>query len=83
MGSPAGSRSETATASAALVTDGAVAAFVDDILVKSKGVEEQLVNMERVLKCLQANGLRANITKCRFFLRKASFLRQLVDGTTR
>lgn len=65
------------------LADDAVAAFFDDLLVKSKGVEAQLVNLERVLKCLQANGLRANITKCCFFQRKASFLGQLVDGTTR
>ena len=56
-----------------LLPDG-ILAYLDDILICSKTVEEHSVKLEKVFRRLAAAGLTINPSKCRFFQKELLFL---------
>jgi len=53
-------------------------AYVDDIIVYSKTLDEHFKHLEEVFKRLEAAGLTINAEKCQFCLKEVSFLGHLV-----
>jgi len=48
--------------------------YLDDILIPSKSIEENILILEEVLKKLDANDLTLNIQKCEFIKPKIQYL---------
>jgi transposase InsO family protein len=53
---------------------GRIICFMDDLLIATKSIEENMQCLESVLKVLQENGLTINLEKCNFFQNKINFL---------
>lgn len=51
-----------------------VICYMDDLLIATESVEENVRLLEEVLKVLQNNGLTINLEKCHFFQTSVSFL---------
>lgn len=49
-------------------------AYLDDIIIPSKSVEDGLIKLRLVLKSLQEAGLTIKLEKCRFFTKKIEYL---------
>ena len=54
-------------------------AFVDDILVYSRSVEEHAIHLERVFQALLDHGLKINTEKCQLFKKEVVYLGYRVD----
>ena len=61
------------------LSDDVCCAYLDDILVFSKTVEEQVINVKKVLKCLREKGVKLNAGKCNFFKREIRYLGRLIS----
>ena len=60
------------------------AAYIDDILIFSKGEEEHEQHLRKVLACLARHNLRVKLKKCSFFQPEMPFLGHvLVKGSVR
>ncbi|KAL4030070.1 hypothetical protein IC575_008303 [Cucumis melo] len=57
-----------------------VIVFIDDILIYSKTEAEDKEHLHRVLKTLRANKLYAKFPKCEFWLKKVTFLSNVVSS---
>ncbi|KAL0539511.1 hypothetical protein IC582_023726 [Cucumis melo] len=57
-----------------------VIVFIDDILVYSKAEVEHEEHLHKVLETLRANKLYAKFSKCEFWLKKVSFLGNVVSS---
>lgn len=53
--------------------------YLDDIIVFSSSVEEQLSRLDLVLSRLQQEGLKVKLEKCAFFKRKVQYLGHLIS----
>ena len=51
-----------------------VIAYLDDILVYSKTLEEYRLYISKVFKCLGVRDLRLKPEKCKFYIEKVNFL---------
>ncbi|KAL4013398.1 hypothetical protein IC575_025567 [Cucumis melo] len=60
--------------------DSFVIVFVDDILIYSKTEAEHEKHLRQVLETLRANRLYAKFSKCKFWLKKVSFLEHVVSS---
>lgn len=49
-------------------------AYLDDIIIPSKDVEEGLYRLKEVLKSLDNAGLTIRLDKCKFFMRRIDYL---------
>lgn len=49
-------------------------AYLDDVLIPSRNIDEMFSRLEDVLKLFRQNGLTLNLAKCRFFDRSVSYL---------
>ena len=58
-----------------------VIAYLDDILIMSKSLEEHLQLVEKVLQTLAQYKLKINQTKCEFFRHQVEFLGHIVSQT--
>ena len=58
-----------------------VLVYLDDIIVFSKGPEENLKTLEKVLERFSETGLTIKITKCSFLRRKIRYLGHQVSGS--
>ena len=58
-----------------------VLVYLDDIIVFSKGPEEHLKRLEKVLERFSETGLTIKITKCSFLRRKIRYLGHQVSGS--
>ncbi|XP_052562119.1 uncharacterized protein K02A2.6-like [Culex pipiens pallens] len=56
-----------------------VKAYLDDIIVTGRTIEEHKRNLEEVLRRLQKFGLRLKLEKCKFFERSVKYLGHIVD----
>ena len=56
-----------------------VVVFIDDILICSKSEEEHVVHLKIVLQVLKEKKLFAKLSKCEFWLNKASFLGHVIS----
>jgi len=59
--------------------DSFVVVFIGDILVHSKTKEEHEENLRIVLQTLRDQQLYAKLSKCEFWLKKVSFIRQVIS----
>ncbi|KAA0061277.1 pol protein [Cucumis melo var. makuwa] len=57
-----------------------VIVFIDDILIYSKTEAEHEEHLHRVLETLRANKLYAKFSKCKFWLKKVTFLGHVVSS---
>ena len=48
--------------------------YIDDVVVKSKGYKEHLVDLRKTLKCTRKHGLKMNPNKCAFDVSAGQFL---------
>ena len=62
-----------------LYVDQFVVVFIDDIFVYSKDWEDHDMHLQAVLETLRNEQLYAKLSKCRFWLRKVSFLGHIVS----
>ena len=46
--------------------DRIVEIYIDDVMVKSKGYKEHLVDLRKTLECIKKYGLKMNPNKCAF-----------------
>lgn len=53
--------------------------FMDDIVITGKNIAEHIQTLKAVLKRLEANGLRLNADKCKFFQEKIIYLGFNID----
>lgn len=53
---------------------GRVVCYMDDLLIATKTIEENIACLERVLEILVKNGLTINLEKCSFFKPQITFL---------
>ena len=53
--------------------------FIDDILVYSKNAQEHEQHLRIVMETLRENKLYAKLSKCDFWLKKVSFLGNIVS----
>lgn len=60
--------------------DGATA-YIDDILIYGKNIEECLTRLENVLKLLENANLTLNLSKCEFLMDKISYLGYEISAT--
>uniref|UniRef100_A0A665U756 Gypsy retrotransposon integrase-like protein 1 n=1 Tax=Echeneis naucrates TaxID=173247 RepID=A0A665U756_ECHNA len=54
--------------------------YLDDIVVFSSSVEQHLERLKVVLGRLQAEGLKAKLSKCSFFKKEVSYLGHVISG---
>ena len=59
-----------------------VAAYVDDILVFSKTLQEHRKHVKTVLGRIQAAGLQLNIDKCKFEVQVTKYLGLIIQAAT-
>jgi hypothetical protein len=52
--------------------------YIDDVVVKSKGYKEHLVDLRRTLECTRKHGLKMNPNKCDFGVSAGQFLCYLI-----
>jgi hypothetical protein len=57
-----------------------IVAFIDDILIFSKMVEEHEEHIRLVLEKLRSNQLYAKFSKCEFWLTKVAFLEHVISA---
>ena len=48
--------------------------YIDDVVVKSKGYKEHLVDLRETLKCIRKHGLKMNPNKCALSVLARQFL---------
>lgn len=53
---------------------GKVICYMDDLLIATESLEENIACLENVLEVLQTNGLTINLDKCSFFQKEITFL---------
>lgn len=58
--------------------DGAKA-YIDDIMLASKSVDEHKINLERLLQRIDEFGFRLKFEKCKFFKSEITYLGQVID----
>ena len=51
-----------------------VVAYLDDILVYSRTLEEHQLHVSKVLECLEVRDLRLKPEKCKFYIEEINFL---------
>ena len=56
-------------------------AFMDDIMIYSRSVEEHTTHVRQVLERLRENGLYVKLSKCEFFITEVNFLRYRISIT--
>lgn len=56
-----------------------VVVYLDDLLVMGRDESEHLKNLDRVLRCLQENGLRVKKSKCEFGRTQIEYLGHVLD----
>lgn len=78
------SRNVSTIFSAPLVQEDKVLVYIDDILIPSETVEENLSVLKRVLTILKSYGFELNISKCQFLRKRIEFLGYQIseDGIT-
>ena len=55
-------------------------AYLDDVLTFSKTFEDHLVDVKKVLVCLQRRGVKLNAKKCEFFKKEIRYLGRLISS---
>lgn len=65
--------------SKAIGENGFSLAYLDDIIIFSATVEDHLMHIESILKCLARHNLNAKINKCEFFKTSLTFLGHIVS----
>ena len=63
-----------------LVDLGFVIAYLDDILVKSKNVQEHKEHIRTVFQRIEEFGFKLSAEKCKFFLKQVKYLGQIIDS---
>lgn len=53
---------------------GTAMAYMDDIIIPSKTVEEGLDKLSKILELLKKSGLTLKLSKCNFFMKSVDFL---------
>ena len=48
--------------------------YIDDVVVKFRGVQEHLANLRKTLECIRKHGLQMNPHKCAFGVSASQFL---------
>ncbi len=56
-----------------------VFAYLDDLIICSKGADAHFASLEAVLDKLRTSGLKLKLSKCAFLKAKVSFLGHMVD----
>ena len=56
-------------------------AYLDDIIVHSKGVKQHLINLEEVLSAHLVSGLRLQPSKCEFLRKTAKYLGHIITSS--
>ncbi|GJW60716.1 putative reverse transcriptase domain-containing protein, partial [Tanacetum coccineum] len=57
-----------------------VIVFIDDILIYSKSIKEQVGHLKLILRLLKKEELYARFSKCKFWLSKVQFLGHVIDS---
>mmetsp|Transcript_71211 Transcript_71211/g.148592 ORF Transcript_71211/g.148592 Transcript_71211/m.148592 type:complete len:951 (+) Transcript_71211:1853-4705(+) len=55
-------------------------AFIDDVLIHSRTLEDHIKHVSRVLSLLEENSLRTKPSKCEFFVQETTFLGHLISS---
>lgn len=63
-----------------LVREDKVLVYINDILIPSETVEENLSVLKQVLTILKNYGFEINISKCKFLRKRIEFLRYQISG---
>ena len=58
-------------------------AYLDDILVKSKNVQEHKEHIKTVFQRIEEFGFKLSAEKCEFFLKQIIYLGQIIDSQGR
>lgn len=58
-------------------------AYLDDILVKSKNVQEHKTHIRAIFKRLEDFGFKLSREKCKFFMERITYLGQVIDSEGR
>lgn len=55
--------------------------YIDDILLASSSLDEHLLNLKEVFRCLHKSNLTVNLCKCTFAAQQVKFLGHVIDNT--
>jgi len=63
-----------------LIRDDKIIVYIDDILIPTESVEQNLSTLEEVLKTLKKHGFELNFKKCQFLKKKIEFLGYVISA---
>ncbi|PIO74245.1 hypothetical protein TELCIR_03750 [Teladorsagia circumcincta] len=59
------------------------AAYLDNVIVTGRNIEEHVANLEALLKRVSDHGFRVRIEKCNFLMSQLRYLGNIIDATGR